>query len=77
MLPEITEHTCTRCGRAVKGIFGRWACTSCKTSSPYIEPPVEYAAQLDNGPAPRRDPIRHHVCGEIGCVCPRFDGQRR
>ncbi|EME96313.1 hypothetical protein J7W19_28115 [Streptomyces mobaraensis NBRC 13819 = DSM 40847] len=77
MLPEITEHECTGCGKAVKGIFGRWACPDCKTSSPYREPPGAYAAELRNGVAPRRDPLRHHVCGEVACVCPRLSRRGR
>ncbi|MBH1937518.1 hypothetical protein I5Q34_25155 [Streptomyces sp. AV19] len=76
MLPEITEHECTNCGKSVKGIFGRWACTACNTSSPYTEPPAPYAAELVNGTAPRRDPLRHHLCGEVRCICPRLNERR-
>ncbi|MFC5720473.1 hypothetical protein ACFP1Z_09905 [Streptomyces gamaensis] len=77
MLPEITEHVCTNCGAEVNGIFGRWSCTRCRTNSPYVEPPAAYARQLDNGTSPRRDPLPHHLCGEIRCVCPRLAGRRR
>ncbi|MGW1072476.1 hypothetical protein [Streptomyces sp. NPDC002537] len=81
MLPEITEHTCTNCGRDARGIFGRWSCTACRTSSPYIEPPASYAswlvAQEAIAPPPRRDVRPHHLCGEVACVCPRFDDRRR
>ena len=69
MLPEITEDTCTGCGALVRGIYHRWACTECGAFSAYVEPPAEWLDQLDNG-VPRHDPIPHHQCGEVACVCP-------
>ncbi|PKV89804.1 hypothetical protein BX283_7449 [Streptomyces sp. TLI_146] len=75
-LPEVTEHECTNCGNAVKGLFGRWSCPKCKTSSPYVEPPEEYTAQLVNTPF-RAGERPHHTCGEIHCVCPMLGSPRR
>lgn len=75
MLPEITEHECTNCGAPVKGLFGRWSCIGCHTSSPYKEPPAAYTASLVNEPVRRRE-RPHHVCGELHCVCPRLSRPR-
>ncbi|MFE7131370.1 hypothetical protein ACFVIM_10960 [Streptomyces sp. NPDC057638] len=72
MLPEITEHECTGCGARVKGLFARWSCITCGTSSPYREPPAHYAESLVNSPA-RRIARPHPVCGEVHCVCPRLE----
>ncbi|MFI5617947.1 hypothetical protein [Streptomyces sp. NPDC051567] len=74
-MPEVTVDECTTCGAEVKGLFHRWSCRECGTSSPYVAPPGEYAAALTNDVSSRG--VRpHHRCKEVHCVCPRNDSVR-
>ncbi|MCP9212392.1 hypothetical protein [Streptomyces cucumeris] len=40
-------YTCTGCESQVDGVGGRWACTSCGTTSPYTPPPEGWQSELD------------------------------